>query len=165
MKIIIRENQIGKLYPVLRKYWDKSPYPTYNSRAPRLFGLNYKYESEFIGMFMDYLGTDEVIERLDKIVNPYSTWTPNDECGTYDFEYVIRTYEIDYDDYEVTLYVNCKGDGRVTIDGEEMSIMDALNNHDYGWEVEQEIKECILYDVIYNKIKSETGLDSRIQFI
>jgi len=46
-----------------------------------------------------------------------------------------------------------------------MSIMDALNNHDYGWEVEQEIKECILYDVIYNKIKSETGLDSRIQFI
>ena len=64
----------------------------------------------------------------------------------------------------VEVYANCDLEGTVDIDGEEMTIGEAMFNEDYGWEVEQEIKDCIL-NTIWSDIKRETGLDTHIQFI
>jgi hypothetical protein len=47
--------------------------------------------------------------------------------------------------------------------GEYMSLSDALDNEDYGWEVNNEIKDCV-YEKIYEVVKDETSLDTYIQF-
>ena len=163
MKIIIRENQIEKLYPLLKKYWDKKPHPLFDDKLRNLLGNNFPDEY-FISMFIDYLGADEIEERCDKLFSKYSTCTHIVDCGTYDFNFVLKIFDIDFNEQMVEVYANCDLEGTVDIDGEEMTIGEAMFNEDYGWEVEMEIKDCI-NNTIWSDFKRETGLDTHIQFI
>jgi hypothetical protein len=146
----------------LKKFWDKKPHPTFDQNLSHHLNMDVR-DSDLSELFIQYLGEDELIERLDNITNKYSTWSPINSCGTYEFDFVLRTFEIDYDELTVNIYINVKLDGSVVIDGEYMSLKDALDNEDYGWEVNNEIKDCV-YEKIYEVVKDETSLYTSIQF-
>lgn len=151
-----------KVIVKLKKYWDKKSHPTFEASLTR--HLNINVSDDLSDLFIEYLGEDELIERLDNITNKYSTWTPINSCGTYEFDFVLRTFEVDYEEFMVYIFINVKLDGSVVIDGVEISIGAALDNVDYGWEVSDEIKECVNNN-IHDEVNRETGLYSHIQFI
>ena len=156
------ESPNEKVILTLNKFWDKKPHPTFDKSLSHHLNMDVR-DFDLSDLFIQYLGEDELIERLDNIINKYSTWSPINSCGTYEFDFVLRTFEIDYDELTVNIYINVKLDGSVVIDGEYMSLKDALDNEDYGWEVNNEIKDCV-YEKIYEVVKDETSLDTYIQF-
>ena len=156
-------SQNEKVIIKLKKYWDKKSHPIFDESLAEHLNMDVR-DSDLSDLFIQYLGEDELIERLDNITNKYSTWTPINSCGTYEFDFVVRTFEIEYEHSMVYIYINVKLEGSVVIDGVEMSIGVALGNDDYGWEVEDEIKDCV-NNTIHDEVESETGLYSSIQFI
>jgi hypothetical protein len=164
MKIIINENQINKLYPVLKKMWDKKEYPTYNDELYKYLGLEPKYRDQINKMFYDYLGTDEIEERIERLISDYSTWTEINNCGGYNFRFVLDWFEVDYDDVMVYIGARYDGDGTVlNFDNELLTLDDAVNDYDYGHEYISEISDCILQQ-IHIKLLNETGLHAYIEF-
>ena len=161
MKEKNKEYNPERLYSALVNHWKKKEHPTYDRNLHIYTGLG--FDDDFVGMFVDYLGSDEIIERLDKIINKNSTWTPIHDCGSYHFDFVLRTFELEYEDYIVEIYANVKMDGTVVIDGELKTIEDALLDDNFGWEVEGEIKDCIGTQ-IYDEVERETGFRVHIQF-
>ena len=153
-----------KVIVKLTKYWDKKSHPTFDESLAEHLNINSRHNEDFRDLFLQYLGEDELIERLDNITNKYSTWTPINSCGTYEFDFVLRTFEVGYEEFMVYIFINVKLDGSVVIDGVEMSIGVALDNDDYGWVVSDEIKDCV-NNTIHDEVERETGLYSHIQFI
>lgn len=154
------ERDLDVVYSRLEKIWNKKSHPKFDKNLTHFVGLD---TYEIIRMFIDYLGTDEFIERIDKIVSNHSTWTPIIGCGTYIFDFVIRTYEINYEEFIIEFYCNVNGDGSVVVDGELMTIEDALLDDEFGWEIEMEIKDCI-HNKIYEEVNTETGFWTHINF-
>ena len=66
------------------------------------------------------------------------------DCGGYDFEFDVWEYNIDGNHIEITLLIN---DSRGTVvlmdDGGLMNLFDARTNDEFGWEVENEIQDCL----------------------
>jgi hypothetical protein len=44
------------------------------------------------------------------------------------------------------------------VDGDVQDLEDALNNDDYGWEIEVEVQECI-FDYFYENLTLKTGYE------
>lgn len=150
MKILITEEQLDDVRKkLLRKIWSVKPY--FEAVYLTSVGIKgWKDRDKAMGWFSEFIG-DEVIDKiLDEKLEGYNLRVNN--CGTYDFEFDIVDYSL-YDENQGTeeiihlvLEVDCKIDkkrGRVEIDGEEMSLDDALSNDEYGWEVSGEVIGCI----------------------
>jgi len=90
-------------------------------------------------------------------------------CGGYNFDFDLKMAkeindgreELSVSEIYVNVYVDAKNPNAsvslIMIGGEEHQLYDALKNEDYGWEVENEIQECIL-DYIENEITNKTGV-------
>jgi hypothetical protein len=169
MKILITEEQLDDVRKkLLRKIWSKRPY--WDDAYLISVGIKNDWDArdKAIGWFVEFLGD----EKIDNILQDnFGGYNLRVECGTYDFEFDIVDYTV-YDENErgsqtfphLVIEVECKVDkkrGRVEIDGEEMSLEDALSNDEYGWEVSGEVIECIsnyLYTE-FNLLKT-TGIGS-----
>ena len=147
MKILITEEQLDDVRKkLLRKIWSVKPY--FEAVYLTSVGIKgWKDRDKAMGWFSEFIG--EKLEGYNLRVN---------NCGSYDFEFDIIDYTL-YDENEanrrrggddtfihLVIEVDCKVDkkrGRVEIDGEEMSLDDALSNDEYGWEVSGEVIGCI----------------------
>jgi hypothetical protein len=82
------------------------------------------------------------------------------------FDFEVVHYYINNDIGEI--YVILKPDvenGTVAllmIGGEEENLGDAINNPDYGYEIEGEIADCI-YELLHDKITNTTGYEIGIE--
>ena len=150
MKILITEEQLDDVRKkLLRKIWSVKPY--FEEAYLTSVGIKgWRDRDKAMGWFSEFIG-DEVIDKiLEEKLGGYNLRV---ECGTYDFEFDIVDYSLygekvgmDKEFVQLILEVDCKVDimrGTVVIDGEDMSLKDALGNDEYGWEVSGEVVGCI----------------------
>ncbi len=162
MKIIINENQIVKFYPFLKKIWDKKEHPKFDVSLKKILRVSGNEVDTLSQMFYDYLGSNEIEERIERLMSEYGTWTEVNNCGSYNFHFVLDSYEIDYND--AMIYVHARFDKYGTVvnpEGERLTLYDAVRDIDYGFEYLLEIQDCIL-NVINEEFLLETGLYTQI---
>jgi hypothetical protein len=168
MKIIISENQLEKLKQqeiykkLFFKYWDKNG-PMIKDEMLKLFGVAQRGLDEKIHMsdiqrwLTEYLGIDKAKEIASEFLRTKEHTINN--CGGYKFNFTINKFMYDDNQYEISLTVD-DVNGSVTlmmVDNSEHNLKDAINNDDYGWEIENEIEDCI-YDYLSSNIEETTGL-------
>jgi hypothetical protein len=170
MKIMLTEDQFDEVVELesykknFFKYWDKFG-AKYNDQMLKLFGLSRgTIPSSLVSRWLrEYLGTSSK-EILTNFFN--KTVHKIDNCGGYDFTFTIDNYRRDGHQFEITITVD---DINGSVDlimtgGGEHKLRDAINNEDYGWEVENEIEDCI-YDYFIEKIENTTGFSFVIERI
>ena len=172
MKFIISEQQqerlsvYDKAQRMFFKYWDKNG-PKVDNLFFKLFGFT-NIGLEFGGfmisrndvyrMLRKWYGGDNAKSKAIELLKQ-KNYTVN-SCGGYNFDFEVVHYYINNDIGEI--YVIVKPDvknGTVTllmIGGEEENLGDAINNPDYGYEIEGEIADCI-YELLIQKITETTG--------
>jgi len=159
MKFILTES---KYKNILSRYWDKTGGKV-DKTFISLFGLDnntdltydqaYKYLIEWRGEKQ----SKELAKTL-LLENPHHI----DNFGGYDFFFEvtdIRNWRLN--DKEPNVVVKVKVDdlgGHVDIDGDHKTLEDALDNDDYGWEVEDEVNWGI-NDYFKDNITSQTGIN------
>jgi hypothetical protein len=159
MKFILTES---KYKNILSRYWDKTGGKV-DKTFISLFGLDnntdltydqaYKYLIEWRG--------EKKSKELAKTLllqNPHHI----DDFGGYDFFFEvtdIRNWRLN--DKEPNVVVKVKVDdlgGHVDIDGDHKTLEDALDNDDYGWEIESEV-DWGINDYFKDNITSHTGIN------
>jgi len=169
MKFLVKEYSaeiIERYRKILFKIWDKKG-PKIDKDLLTLMGFRYgqaeggRIRISHVQRFLiEYLGEENAINLTKKILltNPHKI-VPKFRSG-YDFEFnVTNIAEIDQYGATVDVIVD-EESGTVTLtmtDGTTHNLKDAINNEDYGWEIEQEIREVIL-DYLEENVTYKTGL-------
>ena len=163
MRIRITEDQLDKVKELesykkaVFKYWDKFG-PGINKTMTAMFGFGDRTTP--VGMphiqswLREYLGENSSSIMKKFFSNPeYKV-----DCGGYDFTFKIDNYHKDGHQFEITLTVD-DIIGTVMLimtDGTIHKLKDARDSDDYGWEIENEIEDCI-YDYFIEQIENTTG--------
>ena len=158
MKIIVTESQFEILKESYRnkgidavvKYWKKELEKGNEIRFD-FHELEYWGITEFSDKlhaqtaFQELVG-DEVFTKkfIGKLVN--KKFSTEDflhlNIGGYNFKWVITNME--YRDYDFYLYGKTLPGGSVTlIDGRHLTLDEALNSEEFGWEIQQEVDEVV----------------------
>lgn len=170
MKIILTENQFEEVVELERykkiffKYWDKFG-AKYSEQMLQLLGLSRgTIPSSLVSRWLrEYLGTSNK-EILTNFFN--KTIHKIDSCGGYDFTFTIDNYKKDGHQFEITITVDDINGGvdLIMTGGGEHNLKDAINNDDYGWEVANEVEDCI-YDYLIENIEELTGFSFVVEKI
>lgn len=176
MRFIITENQFNNamdsesMKKVFFKYWNKFG-GEINNHFIRMFGFNNgRLDSLIISDVRQYLvewrGFNESIKLTKDIIenNPHKIGGVFD-CGGYNFTFDLSINDTGESDM---FYVNVKIDKSnpdntvvMIYDGNEMQLGDAISNDDFGWEVENEVQDCV-FDYIEYEITNKTGIPVNI---
>lgn len=168
MKIFITENQLERLKQheiykkLFFKYWDKNE-PIIKDEMLKLFGVAQRGISDNIMMsdiqrwLTDYLGIGRAKEIAMEFLNKKEHTIDN--CGGYEFNFTIDNVEDDGTQFIVTVTVDdINGKVRlIMVDNTEHILKDVRSDEDIGWEIEDEIEDCI-YDYISENVENKTGL-------
>ena len=171
MKIKITEDQLDKVKEqesykkMLFKYWDKVGAGITDNMS-KLFGIDYHgglknqtgvRMSDVQRWLTEYLGVDKAQEIamgfFDKKIHTI------DNCGGYEFDFTIDNVEDDGRQFIVTVTVDdINGEVMLMlVDGTLHKLRAARDSDDYGWEIENEIEDCI-YDYIIENVEDKTGI-------
>lgn len=168
MKVILNENQyerlkrIGFYKKMFFKYWDKRP--IIDSTFINLFPLKELGLSvlNIYPMLAEYLGEDKAKQMAMDMI--YKNHRINrGDCGGYEFDFYLEKVDEDSESFEVDVDVRLRG-GSVAlmmVGGELMSLDDALKDEDIGWEIKEEVEDCVL-DYIEDNIINRTGIITRV---
>lgn len=178
MNILINENQLEFLEKynfykeLIFKYWDKTG-AKISDHFFHLFDLRTMglMESNVYSLLTEYLGREESIEMAKNLLFGTHSIGFNDyRCGTYDYNFTVTNSKILNKDspiheqiiFEIDVLVNLK-DAEVTLihNDETWSLEDALGDSDIGWEVEEEVRDCI-YEYFQDKITKKVGIGIEI---
>lgn len=161
MRIRITEDQLNTISEIedykkkFFKYWDKFG-AKYDDQMLKLFGLSRgTIPSSVIGSWLrEYLGESSA-EIMKKF---FSKPEHKIDCGGYDFTFTIDNYRRDGHQFEIKLTVDdIKGTVMLMMtDGTIHRLKDARDEEEYGWEIENEIQECI-WDYLIESIEMMTG--------
>jgi hypothetical protein len=169
MRIRITEDQLNTVSEIesyknkFFRYWDKFG-PKYSDQMLKLFGLSRgTIPSSVISAWLrEYLGesSKEIITKFFNL--PIHTI----DCGGYDFTFTIDNYKKDGHQFEINLTVDdIKGSVMLMMtDGTIHKLKDARDNEEYGWEIENEIQDCI-WDYLIENIEMTTGYSFVIERI
>jgi hypothetical protein len=178
MKFIISEQQqerlsvYDKAQKMFFKFWDKNG-PRADDLFFKLFGFS-NFGLEFGGfmlrkndvyrMLRNWYGGDNAKSKAIELLKQ-KNYTVN-SCGGYNFDFEVVHYKIvkDIDEVHVIVKPDVEN-GTVTflmIGGEEENLGDAINNPDYGFEIEGEIADCI-YELLHEKITETTGYEIGVE--
>lgn len=173
MKYIITENQldyikyINEAKNIFFKYWNKKE-PIINDEVLKLFGFNragrarwgeititidivYGFLREYIG---EYESSKIVKSFLDKKIFEINN------CGGYRFKFEVPDYTIDSEIGQVNLTIDViLEDSEVTLimtTGETISLKDAIDDVEIGWEIHDEVQGCVI-DFFVSNLSNKTG--------
>ena len=160
MKLIITES---KYKNILSRYWDKTGGKV-DKTFISLFGLddnnndiNYNQAYKYLIQWRGEKESKELAKSL-LLQNQHHI----DNFGGYDFFFEVTDISNwDLNNYEPNVVVKVKVDdlgGSVDISGDHKTLEDALDNDDYGWEVEDEVNWGI-NDYFKDNITSQTGIN------
>jgi hypothetical protein len=115
-------------------------------------------------MLRNWYGGDNAKSKAIELLKQ-KNYTVN-SCGGYNFDFEVVHYKIvkDIDEIHVIVKPDVEN-GTVTllmIGGEEENLGDAINNPDYGFEIEGEIADCI-YELLHEKITETTGYEIGVE--
>jgi len=110
--------------------------------------------------FQTLVGDEEFAEKfINKLLNKtFSTKDFNDRIvGGYDFEWIIT--QVNYQDFDFFLYGQTLPGGTVSMmDGRNLTLVEALENEDIGYEIQQEVND-VVQDCMNEIILPTTGYD------
>ena len=158
MKFILTES---KYKNILSRYWDKTGGKV-DKTFISLFGLDNNTDLTYDQAYkylIEWRGEKESKELAKTLLlkNPHHI----DDFGGYNFFFeVIDIKNWRLNDEEPNVVVKVKVDdlgGRVDINGNQMSLEDALDSEDYGWEIDDEVNWGI-NDYFKDNITSQTGI-------
>lgn len=171
MKILITEKQLIKLKESkesleyikapLFKYWNTKGFDTSQS-VLKLFGIE-DNPSLLLKWMIEWYGG---YEELSNILEQYSNKVYRCQLGTYDFKFKVSNFrlsgDLNIDELENFWFdAEVDGNGEVYIDQGDGNIVDnvydAHSNEDYGWEVDEEMKEGINLKM-FIEITTKTGI-------
>lgn len=168
MKVILTEDQyerlkrIGTYKKMFYKYWDKKP--IVDDTFIKLFDVKDLGLSKLniLPMLTEYLGEDNARQMAMDVINKDHRINRGD-CGGYEFDFYLEKVDEDSESFEVDVDVSLRGGSvaLVMVGGELMSLDDAINDEDFGWEIKEEVEDCI-FDYIENNITNRTGIIIRI---
>jgi len=168
MKVTLTEDQyerlkrIGFYKKMFFKYWDKRP--IVDSAFINLFPLRELGLSKLniLPMLTEYLGEDNAKQMAMDMI--YKNHRINrGDCGGYEFDFYLEKVDEDSESFEVDVDVRLRG-GSVAlmmVGGELMTLVDALEDEDFGWEIKEEVEDCVL-DYIENNVTNKTGIIVRV---
>jgi len=181
MKIIVTESQMKmviensqkptRVSDVLINIWDKQTkedgYPTFDEDVLRYFGIERWTDiMDYAEFFNDYIGGEEkTMEMIDKLsINNFSTRDfPERLVGGYDFDWRIINVYIKDNIYKIECQVS--DEGSVTImDGRHLSLEDALNDDEIGFEIQAEVSD-VIQDCLNSLIYPKTGVKVTVPYV
>lgn len=192
MKIIITEQQLIKLkenneffshmndkHPSLLlinqvksslfKYWDKKG-PDTSNIVLKLFGIDELSEDLIIRLLIEWYGG---YQEVYKLLEQYENKVYRAELGTYDFKFRVSNFRTSGDfnvDVIETFWFDAEVDGNGIVDidhGDGViidNVYDAHVNENFGWEVDEEMKEAINLKM-FLEVTKKTGLPVQCDFM
>ena len=179
MKIIVTENQFNILTESYRnkgidavvKYWKKELENGNKIRFDRneleYWGITKFTDKMYAQTEFQNLVGDEVFAK--KFINTFKNKKFSTEdflhlnIGGYNFEWVITNME--YRDYDFYLYGKTFPGGSVElIDGRHLTLDEALNSNDFGWQIQEEVNE-VVQDCMNEIILPVTGYDVTVPLV
>lgn len=182
MNYIITETQKNALeeYNLVKKiffkYWDRMGPDASKETISRLFatdpygrintGKSILHKANVQDMLKEWYGIDKAFEiAKEMLLNKVHSIGDEFRCGGYVFDFKVTNFvdRSKNDNWRSDIDINVVVDsdnGKVTLvmtDGVTYNLGDAWSNEDYGWEIDNEIAECI-YDYFYDKITEKTGV-------
>jgi len=139
MKVIINENNVNG---ILLKLWEKNPY--LDPVQMKMFGLS-EHNLSVMREFRKYLGEGEIEKRLYDIIKIGKYYEITD-CGNYKFKFQIIDWSVDDGEIRIKCWVDVDNGSVILIHDDnnvERSLNDVLHNEDIGWEIRQEMEDCI----------------------
>ena len=116
--------------------------------------------------FQEIVGDEVFAKNLIKplLNKTFSTKDFNDRTvGGYDFEWIIT--EMTYNDYDFYLYGKTLPGGSVSLmDGRHLSLVDAINDDDVGYEIQEEVND-VVEDCMNEIILHATGYQVEVPLI
>ena len=183
MKYIITESQNIRLYPEyidhlkkpMFKYWDLNGTDNYRL-GMKLFNIPPAGSSLVQEWLLEWMGGEDY---LMKLLNEYTNVIMRGQAGSYDFKFIVRNPRVyTHGGVEIYFDVTIDGDGDVSINHlpglEITNIYQALNNEEFGWEVEDELRDTVIetldmslpipFDVYIDSVKvTEPGQSIRVE--
>jgi hypothetical protein len=172
MELLITENQYDKLTDTLSlkktlfKFWDKFG-GEINDNFLNMFGFKNRTKSvdgldiyTLRRFLIEWRGLDESLNMAKEIAekNPhkidFQPWS-----GGYIFDFDTDNVEINDNQIYLDVLVNLKGGtvDLIMVGGETQDLEDAINNNDYGYEIENEIED-VISDYMIDNITNKTGI-------
>jgi len=160
MKILISESQYNRLVediespmdslvkykPVCFKYWDRFG-PGITNKMVNVLGIKkyvgrFEYNKVLYQWLREYIGVENTINKTYEYLK-------NDGhhviCGGYDFTFEVPDIEFIGEIGDLTIMVNDE-DGTVDlimVDNSSHKISDIINDEEIGWEIKDEVMECV----------------------
>lgn len=160
MKILISESQYNRLVediespmdslvkykPVCFKYWDRFG-PGITNKMVSVLGIKkyvgrFEYNKVLYQWLREYIGVENAINKTYEYLK-------NDGhhviCGGYDFTFEVPDIEFIGEIGDLTIMVNDE-DGTVDLimaDNSSHKISDIINDEEIGWEIKDEVMECV----------------------
>ena len=181
MKIIITESQMKmvvenskkptRISDILISMWDEQTkeegHPTFDEDVLKYLGIDkWTVINDYAEFFNDYIGGEEkTMKIIDKLsINNFSTKDfPGKLSGGYDFDWRIsNSYKKD-DVYFIECQVS--DGGSVTLmGGRHMTLEDAINHEDMGYEIQEEVSD-VIQDCLNELIYPRTGIMVDIYYV
>jgi hypothetical protein len=179
MKILITHKQytlIKESYPnkginAVIKYWKKELEKGNEIRFDRdeleYWGIT-KFTDKLHAQttFQELVGDEEFAKKFINTLKNKKFSTKDFlhlNIGGYNFEWVITNME--YRDYDFYLYGKTFPGGSVTlIDGRHLTLDEALNSEDFGWEIQEEVND-VAQDCMNEIILPITGYDVTVPLV
>lgn len=156
---------------VLIGVWGKETkekgYPTFDEDILKYFGID-KWTDimEYGKFFNDYIGGEEkTMEIIDELSNnTFSTrYFPKRIVGGYDFDWVITNVYVQDEIFYVEGQV-LEGGSVTLMNGEYMTLEDALNDDEIGFEIQGEVLG-VVHDCLNSLIYPRTGIKVTVDYV
>ena len=180
MKIVISEHQFNLInesdfnrnIAALEKHWRKQLNSGKQIRFDKdeleMWGITKRSDKIRTQiLFQELVGDEDFTKKVikDLMNRKFSTKDFNDRIniGGYDFEWIIT--EMEYRDFDFYLYGKTLPGGTVTLmDGRHLSLKDALENEDIGYEIQDEVNG-VVQDCMNSIILPMTGYEVEIPMV
>jgi hypothetical protein len=139
---------------ILLKMWKEAPVIN-NERLQTLCIFTYQQMKKVGEWFREYLGP-KANQIIDSILRNKEHHISD---GGYNFDITIESYDIQESNDDINIRCKILPGGEVSIiDGRTLSLEDAVNDEEIGWEIEDEIADCIeKYFYTNLQIRDKTG--------
>ena len=160
-------NNIEKLKQHWRKQLRQGKQIRFDNEELEFWGINNRVSKKYAQMAFQELVGDEkfAMKFINTLLNKtFSTKDFSENIvGGYDFEWIIT--EVEYKDFDFYLYGATLSGGTVTLmDGRYISLDDALDDEDLGWEIQSEIDD-VAQDCMNEIILPVTGYQVDVSLI
>ena len=167
----LNESEVYKNIEKLIKHWKnqlkKGEQIRFETDDLELWGITKRSDKMRTQLLFQELVGDEVFAEkfIKKLLNKtFSTKDFNERIvGGYDFEWIIT--QMNYQDFDFFLYGQTLPGGSVSLmDGRHMSLQEATEDEDLGWEIQNEVND-VVQDCMNEIILPATGYDVEVPVI